>query len=59
LLDEDCPACGGSGKKPIRCNGRTLKYVTDMVECLEAMTAHSASCAARRLIENPIDEDSL
>lgn len=53
LRDEDCAACGGNGKKPVRCNGRMLKYVTDMVECLDAMSAHAAAGAARRLVAAP------
>jgi hypothetical protein len=51
LRKEPCPHRGGRGKKPIRCNGRLLRYVTDMVEALDAIARAADRDAKERVFD--------
>jgi hypothetical protein len=49
LSDDPCRACNGTAKRPIRAKHNLVKYVTDMVECIEEMTCYAGSEALRKL----------
>lgn len=51
LSDDACPACNGTAKRPIQAKHNLIKYVTDMVECIEEMTRHAGSEAIRKLAD--------
>lgn len=49
LSDDDCPMCNGTARRPIAAHHKVIKYVTDMVECIEEMTRHAGGQAIRKL----------
>ena len=52
LSDEPCPACHGTGKKPLSCEKRDKNYVKDMIEELEAMTRSAAARAMQKIAKD-------
>lgn len=49
LHDEPCSCCHGTAKRPIEARHDTVKYVTEMVEVLEAMIIHAGGETMRKL----------
>lgn len=49
LSDEPCPACRGTGTKPILCRKEVRDYVLDMIEVLNAMAARCADVSMKKL----------
>lgn len=49
LSDHACAECNGSGRSPIKCEKRNLKYVQEMIDILDEMVRRAASDAMRKL----------
>lgn len=47
--DIACKVCHGSAKRPLKGNQDTIKYTTEMVESLDAITRHAAGQVMRKL----------
>ena len=54
LQDDPCPACNGTGKKPLQCDGRVKKAVEDALETLHTME-FAAGAAAMKKLASDID----
>jgi hypothetical protein len=49
LSDRPCPACQGTGTKPLQCEPNWKDYILDMVESLNDITRNAADVAMRKL----------
>lgn len=49
LRDEPCGGCNGTAKRPIQARNGIVKYMTEAVEALEAMTIHAGGATMRKL----------
>lgn len=49
LSDIPCRACGGTARRAVQAKHNLIQYVEDMVEVLDAMSAHAAGQTMKRL----------